>query len=77
MNDFKGIDPPVSACANCGRQIQQIRSGDALIWERIQRPVLVCTNDRGEPLGPERYATPTVNWSAEDFEFLAQMRIKP
>lgn len=64
-------------CAYCGRPIQQIRYGDTLIWEHIQRPVIICTNDRGDPLAPERYATPTVSWSAEDLEFLVAMRIKP
>lgn len=76
MNDSQGTDLPISTCANCGRQIRQIRYGDALIWEHIQRAVIICTNDRGEPLGPEAHATPAANWSDEDLEFLAAMRIK-
>jgi len=77
MKDFQEMDPPVSTCANCGGPIRQIRYGDALIWEHIQRPVTLCTDDHGEPLGSEAHATPAVNWSAEDLEFLAVTRIKP
>jgi hypothetical protein len=70
-----------TTCANCGRQIRQIRYGDALVWEHLQRhtswPVMLCTNDRGEPLEPETQARPLENWSVEDLQFLAEIRIKP
>jgi hypothetical protein len=77
MDDLQKTDPLVSTCANCGRQIWQIRYGDAFIWEHIQRPVIICPNDRGEPLGPEAHATPATNWSDEDLDFLAAMGITP
>jgi hypothetical protein len=38
---------------------------------------MLCTNDRGEPLEPETQARPLENWSVEDLQFLAEIRIKP
>jgi len=74
MNEFR--EPSVTMCANCGRQIRKVRYGDALIWQHIQRPGIVCTDDRGHLLGAEAHATPADDWSNEDLDFLAAMRIK-
>jgi len=74
MNEFQ--DTSVSTCANCGRQIRKVRYGHALIWEHVQRPGIVCTDDRGRLLGVEVHATPADDWSNEDLDFLAAMRIR-